>query len=69
MSGRLFGRRLSLNAVGRHRLRPTISPGKTWEGTLGALGGAVAEMIADSARRMRTTMADRVLDLPRETLR
>jgi CDP-diglyceride synthetase len=65
VSGRLFGRRVSLNAVGRDRLRPTIPPGKTWEGTLGPLGGAMAEMTADSA--MRTTMADRVPDLPRQT--
>jgi hypothetical protein len=46
-----------------------ISPGTTWEGTQGALGGAMAEMIADSAWGMRTPMADRVLDLPRQTRR
>ncbi len=28
--------------VGRHRLAPTISPGKTWEGTVGGIIGAAA---------------------------
>ena len=31
---------------GRHRLAPTISPNKTWEGALGALLGAVAATAA-----------------------
>ena len=28
-------------ALGRHRLAPTISPGKTWEGTIGGFIGAI----------------------------
>lgn len=28
-------------AVGRHRMAPRISPGKTWEGTIGALAGGL----------------------------
>ncbi|MBZ5569599.1 MAG: phosphatidate cytidylyltransferase [Acidobacteriia bacterium] len=28
-------------ALGRHKLAPRISPGKTWEGTLGSLVGAI----------------------------
>ena len=28
--------------IGRHRLAPTISPGKTWEGTVGGIIGAAA---------------------------
>ncbi|MFQ5872846.1 MAG: phosphatidate cytidylyltransferase [Dehalococcoidia bacterium] len=28
-------------AIGRHRLAPRLSPGKTWEGTIGGLAGAL----------------------------
>jgi phosphatidate cytidylyltransferase len=29
-------------AIGRHRLAPTLSPGKTWEGTIVGLAGGIA---------------------------
>ena len=29
------------STVGRHRMAPTLSPGKTWEGAVGSLGGAL----------------------------
>jgi len=42
---------------GRHKLAPTISPGKTWEGALGAIGGVLVYglIIAAAAGRMPTT--------------
>jgi len=33
---------LAGRAFGRHKLAPTISPGKTWEGVAGAMAGALA---------------------------
>ena len=30
------------SAIGRHKMAPRISPGKTWEGLAGALAGGVA---------------------------
>jgi phosphatidate cytidylyltransferase len=41
-------------ATGKHKMAPTISPGKSWEG---AIGGAVAAVIAALALKL-------VLDLP-----
>lgn len=31
---------------GRHKMAPTVSPGKTWEGALGGLAGAIAAVMA-----------------------
>ncbi len=39
--------------IGRHRMAPGISPGKTWEGTIGGLAGAV---IATSLLGMQTPL-------------
>ncbi len=36
---------LTGRAIGRHRLAPAISPGKTWEGAAGALAGVLAYAI------------------------
>lgn len=33
-------------AIGRHRLAPEVSPGKTWEGVLGALAGVAVYALA-----------------------
>jgi phosphatidate cytidylyltransferase len=33
-------------AWGRHKMAPTISPGKTWEGAVGGLAGAIVAVIA-----------------------
>ncbi|MBN2497948.1 MAG: phosphatidate cytidylyltransferase [Deltaproteobacteria bacterium] len=35
-------------SLGRHKLHPTISPGKTWEGAAGGLAGAVAAALIAS---------------------
>lgn len=32
-------------AFGKHKMAPTISPGKTWEGAIGGLAGAIAAVI------------------------
>jgi phosphatidate cytidylyltransferase len=32
--------------VGRHKMAPSISPGKTWEGTIGALVGGLVVVVA-----------------------
>jgi phosphatidate cytidylyltransferase len=37
---------VSGKALGRHKLRPTLSPGKTWEGTLGAFAVVMAAAFA-----------------------
>ena len=34
------------SAVGRHRLAPRISPGKTWEGAAGGAAGSIAAAVA-----------------------
>ena len=44
------------SALGRHRLAPKISPGKTWEGAVGGFIGGVAAVL----------ILARVLDLPLE---
>jgi len=36
------------NAFGRHRLSPTLSPGKTWEGAVGGVVGSVAAAVTCS---------------------
>lgn len=43
--------------IGRHRMAPTISPGKTWEGTAGALAGGLLTVVVVEA----------ALDLPMTT--
>ncbi|MDA1189048.1 MAG: phosphatidate cytidylyltransferase [Chloroflexi bacterium] len=35
--------------IGRHRMAPSISPGKTWEGVVGGLAGGIGAMIAATA--------------------
>ena len=46
------------SAVGRHKLIPHISPGKTWEGLLGgALGGIAAALALSGALRLDTWQA------------
>ncbi|MBI2860903.1 MAG: CDP-archaeol synthase [Chloroflexi bacterium] len=49
----LVGRRM-----GRHKLAPHISPGKTWEGAVGgAIAGAVAALLVAALLNMGTTSA------------
>jgi len=36
------------NALGKHRLSPTLSPGKTWEGAIGGVVGSVAAAVTCS---------------------
>lgn len=36
-------------AIGRHRMAPTISPGKTWEGALGGLGLGIVAAVSTAA--------------------
>jgi phosphatidate cytidylyltransferase len=43
--------------VGRNKMAPRISPGKTWEGTAGGIAGAVVGVVA----------IDLILDLPMST--
>ena len=47
------------STVGRHRMAPALSPGKTWEGALGSLGGAlIASWIVFVALRGLLAPAD-----------
>jgi phosphatidate cytidylyltransferase len=48
-------------AVGRHRLAPRISPGKTVEGALGGLAGGVAGALAVRAFGLGLPLSDAVL--------
>ena len=41
-------------ALGKHRLAPHISPGKTWEGAIGGIGGAVLVSFLFSSSRLFT---------------
>jgi phosphatidate cytidylyltransferase len=43
--------------IGRHKMAPSISPGKTWEGTIGGLIGGLVVVVA----------LNRALDLPLST--
>jgi phosphatidate cytidylyltransferase len=49
------------HALGRHRLAPRISPGKTVEGTLGGLVGGVAAALGVRALGLALPLADTVL--------
>jgi phosphatidate cytidylyltransferase len=46
-------------AFGRHRLAPGISPGKTWEGVLGALFAAMAYALAYAALAPHPALVER----------
>lgn len=56
ISQALWGRRL-----GRHKITPTVSPGKTWEGFL--LGAATTVCLAVALAKFLTPFADRPLSV------
>src|SRR4051794_32313302 len=49
-------------AIGKHKMSPAISPGKTWEGAAGAvLFGAAAVFALDAAFDLEMTIIERVV--------